>query len=327
MTTATPDLLAAGTTMGAVTLRVADLDAMTAFYRDAVTLTVLSTGPGRAVLGRGSTPVVVLEHSPGLAHAGARQAGLFHTAILFETEADLAAAVLGVASAHPGSFTGSADHLVSKAFYFTDPEGNGIELYWDRERTAWSWTHGRIEMASLRLDPQRFLDEHLDEEAVRQAGARPASVGHVHLCVGDVATARHFYVDQLGFATTAELGGSALFVSAGGYHHHMAMNTWTSAGAGRRRRALGLGLVRIALPTADDLGALDDRLRHHRVATRDDGRTLSFEDPWANRIEVSPVACDPPSRLPSPPLDTPSTVRDGLDAALLRRPGFAAYPE
>jgi catechol 2,3-dioxygenase len=273
--------------MGAVTLRVADPDPMIAYYRDAVTLSVQHQSADRAVLGRGQLPLVVLEHAPELRHAAPRQAGLFHTAILFETEADLSAAVYAAATGNSGSFTGSADHLVSKAFYFTDPEGNGVELYWDRARTEWSWTHGRVEMATLMLDPNRYLAEHLNEEAVAHAHERPAKVGHVHLCVGDIPGARRFYVDQLGFETTAELGDQALFVSAGRYHHHMAMNTWTSAGAGPRSLALGLGLVRIELPGADDLGALGERLSHYRVSTRDDGRTVSFDDPWLNRIEVS----------------------------------------
>jgi catechol 2,3-dioxygenase len=108
--------------------------------------------------------------------------------------------------------------------------------------------------------------------------------------VGDVATAREFYVNRLGFQTTAELGSSALFVSAGGYHHHMAMNTWNGRGAGKRRLALGLGLVRIEVPTDDDLHALGDRLHHHGLAQRDDGRVLGFDDPWLNRIEVTSTA-------------------------------------
>lgn len=285
--TGSDDLLAADTTMGAVTLRVADLDAMTTYYRDAVTLTVLAAEPGRSILGRGATPIVILEHAPELRHAGPRQAGLFHTAILFATEADLATAVYSVATRYPNTFTGSADHLVSKAFYFTDPEGNGIELYWDRSRTEWSWVHGQVEMATLALDPNEFLRSSLDETAVTDAASRAASVGHVHLSVGDVPSAREFYVARLGFETTAEFGPQALFVSAGKYHHHMAMNTWQSAGAGRRQLALGLGLVRIELPTTDDLGALNERLSHFGVTTADDGRTLGFDDPWANRLEVS----------------------------------------
>ncbi len=285
--TSAQDLLAAGTSMGAVTLRVKDLDAMTAYYRDAVTLTLLAQDTDRSVLGRGRTPIVILEHAPELRHAGPREAGLFHTAILFETEADLAAAVYSVASRDPHTFTGSADHLVSKAFYFNDPEGNGIELYWDRDRTQWSWSHGRVQMASLQLDPNAFLQQHLVEDALTLPHARPASVGHVHLSVGDIPSARRFYVDQLGFETTNEFGSQALFVSAGKYHHHMAMNTWNSAGTGSRRLALGLGLVRIELPTADDLGALDERLGHHGIGTRDRGDVLDFEDPWLNRVEIT----------------------------------------
>ncbi|PPG52792.1 glyoxalase [Rathayibacter sp. AY1G1] len=273
--------------MGAVTLRVADLDGMIAYYRDAVTLELLSHDGPVAVLGRGGVPAVILQHAPELVHASPRSAGLFHTAILFESEAALAAAVYSVATRHPGSFTGSSDHLVSKAFYFDDPEHNGVELYWDRDRTQWSWTHGRIEMSTLFLDPNAFLQEHLTEESIAQPRLGGASVGHVHLSVGDVATAKEFYVDRLGFETTIAYGGQALFVSAGGYHHHMAMNTWNSAGAGRRQQALGLGQVEIVVPGADDLGALGERLARSGVATRDDGRTLAFEDPWANAIRVT----------------------------------------
>ena len=273
--------------MGAVTLLVADLDAMTAYYRDAVTLRVLSAEGERVVLGRGTTPVVILQHSPGLQHAAPRAAGLFHTAILFESQAALAAALYSVARHAPGTFTGSADHLVSQAFYFTDPEGNGVELYWDRARTQWSWVHGRIEMDTLYLDPNAFLGEHLTEAGAEDPVIGAAAVGHVHLSVGDVASAREFYVHRLGFEITAELGGSALFVSAGGYHHHMAMNTWNSSGAPRRTPALGLGRVDIVLPGADDLGSVAERMSHYGVAVRDDGRTLAFEDPWANAIRLT----------------------------------------
>lgn len=286
MSNQTTDLLAAGTSMGAVTLRVGDLDALTDYYAAAVTLTVQRQAAGRTVLGRGGVPLLILEHAPELKHAAPRQAGLFHIAIVFETEADLAAAVYSVATRHPGTFTGSADHLVSKAFYFTDPEGNGVELYWDKDPATWSWVHGRVEMATLMLDPNRFLTDHLNQDAVLHAHERPARVGHVHLCVGDIDSARRFYVDRLGFETTNEFGTQALFVSAGGYHHHMAMNTWTSAGAGHRRLALGLGLVRVELPSVDDLGALSERLGHFGIETKHDGHTVRFDDPWLNRIEA-----------------------------------------
>jgi catechol 2,3-dioxygenase len=273
--------------MGPVTLLVANLDAMTAYYRDAVALQVLGADGDRVTLGRGIRPVIILEHSPELKHAGPRDAGLFHTAILFETERALAAAVYSVASRHPGSFTGSADHLVSKAFYFDDPEGNGVELYWDRDRSQWSWTHGSVEMSSLLLDPNDFLQQNLTDEVIDNPMDGGASVGHVHLSVGDTKTAREFYVDRLGFETTAELPGQAVFVSAGKYHHHMAMNVWNSRGAGRRSRTLGLGSVDIVVPSPDDVGALTERMSHFGIETRDDGQTVAFDDPWANLIRVS----------------------------------------
>jgi len=272
--------------MGPVTLLVADLDAMIAYYRDAVALEVLSDAGSRITLGRDGNPVVILEHSPALKHAGPHDAGLFHTAILFETERALAASVYSVSQRFPHSFTGSSDHLVSKAFYFDDPEGNGVELYWDRDRSQWSWTHGSIEMSTLFLDPNRFLQENLTEEVVDNPIDGGATVGHVHLAVGDTASARDFYVERLGFEQTIEMPGQALFVSAGKYHHHMAMNVWNSRGAGRRSRTLGLGLVDIVVPGADDLGALTERMAHYGVATRDDGQSITFDDPWANQISV-----------------------------------------
>ncbi len=284
------NLLAADTAMGPVTLSVGNLDAMTAYYRDAVALVVLNETTTTVILGRGTTPVVVLRHAPELRHASPRDAGLFHTAILYDTEEALAAAVYSVARKYPNPFTGSSDHLVSKAFYFTDPEGNGVELYWDRQRTAWSWTHGTIEMATMFLDPNQFLQENLTEAATIDPLIGGARVGHVHLQVGDIPSAREFYVNRLGFDETATYGPSALFVSAGGYHHHMAMNTWNSQGAGKRQLGLGLAQVDIEVPSTDDLGALVERMSHYGVETRDDGCTVSFDDPWANLIRV--VALD-----------------------------------
>ncbi|MEF2977026.1 VOC family protein [Subtercola sp. YIM 133946] len=287
------DLLAADTQMGAVTLRVGDLDAMIRYYRDAVTLDLLSQHGDVAVLGRGSTPVMILQHAPELKHAAPRSAGLYHTAILFDSREALAAALYSVATRAPGTFTGSADHKVSIAFYFTDPEGNGVELYWDRARTEWSWIHGQIEMTTLYVDPNAFLQQHLTAETAERAATAgvprlgAASVGHVHLSVGDTATATDFYVRRLGFETTFEVPGSALFISAGGYHHHMAMNTWQSAGAGRRGLALGLAEVDIEVPATDDLGALEERLAHYGTPFANDGRSLVVEDPWGSTLRVA----------------------------------------
>jgi catechol 2,3-dioxygenase len=288
--------LAADTAMGAVTLNVADLEGMTAYYRDGVGLDILAAEGAQVTLGRadpsrahangGGRDIVTLVQTPALLHAAPHEAGLFHTAILFDSEAALAAAVHSVARLRPGSFTGSSDHLVSKAFYFDDPEGNGVELYWDRDRSTWSWTHGRIEMSTLFLDPNAFLQEHLTERGVEGAGWGDARVGHVHLSVGDVAAAREFYVSRLGWDATIEIPGQALFVSAGQYHHHMAMNVWNSRGAGRRQPALGLGQVEIVVPTPDDLGAVGERMTHYGLDARDDGSAVAVDDPWGNLIRV-----------------------------------------
>ena len=282
--------LADQTEMGAVTLKVADLDNMIKYYTQALPLEVIAQQDGSAIIGRNQRPLVILEHAPALQHASRREAGLFHTAILFETETALAAAVYSVARYAPNSFTGSSDHLVSKAFYFNDPEGNGIELYWDRDRSEWSWVHGQVEMDSLFLDPNQYLRDYLTEEAVENPAIGDATIGHVHLQVGDVEGARKFYVDWLGFDATHANTPGALFVSAGGYHHHMAMNVWNSRGAGRRNKTLGLGEVDIVLPTADDVGEVGERVKHFGVQVADDGKSLSFEDPWANTLRIQTEA-------------------------------------
>jgi catechol 2,3-dioxygenase len=284
------DVLAPATAMGAVTLDVADLDGMTRYYTEGVGLEVLASAPGEVGVGRGGVPSLVLRHSAILRHAPRTAAGLFHTAVLFDSRAALAAAVHSVATRYPTSFTGSSDHIVSQAFYFDDPEGNGVELYWDRPRSGWQWDGASVRMGTLPLDPNAFLQQHLRDDA-RPIGL--AEVGHVHLKVGDIATAEAFYVQVLGFETTARFGEQALFVSAGGYHHHVGMNTWESRGAGPRTPALGLGQVSLRLPDADSLGALGDRLRTAGIAVRDDGRELVFADPWSNAVRATLAAAAP----------------------------------
>ncbi|MHC5558996.1 VOC family protein [Kocuria sp. U4B] len=284
------DLLSAGTRMGAVELLVADLDTMLAYYTGAITLEVLEHAGDTAVLGRHGRTVVRLRQVRELPPARRGQAGLYHTAVLFEDEPALAAALASVAAVAPTSFTGSADHLVSQAFYFDDPEGNGVELYADRPRDTWRREpSGLVTMASNPLDPTVFLSTHLREQDLGRPTAARASLGHVHLQVGDIPLARRFYVDILGFEVMADIG-SALFVAAGGYHHHIGLNTWHSAGAGPRAASLGLGQVNIDLPTADDVAALEARLRDHRITTRHDGAVLRLEDPWSTLIQVGVAA-------------------------------------
>jgi catechol 2,3-dioxygenase len=281
------DLLPADLTMGTVMLKVGDMKVMTDYYQRALGLEVVAEQDGGLYLGRLQKPLVHLAPAPGLNLPGGGEAGLFHTALLFEDQASLAATIATAAQYEPRSFTGSADHLVSEAFYFNDPEGNGIELYWDRPRSNWSWNGTDVVMDSLALPPQRYLEQHLTEDSLEGQRRTAAGVGHVHLQVGDVQSARDFYVGILGFEKTAGWHGQALFVSAGRYHHHMAMNVWNSRGAGPRKDTLGLGEVLIEVPAGDDVGALADRLKVAGVPARHTGAELRFEDPWRNSIRVA----------------------------------------
>ncbi|MFC7025082.1 VOC family protein [Promicromonospora thailandica] len=277
--------------MDAVTLRVGDLETMSGYYASAFALEPLEErGQGRTahrVLGRGATPMLRLVHTPDLPAGDPRQAGLFHTAFLFDDAAALAATVYRAVQDTRGRFTGSADHLVSEAFYLTDPEGNGVELYTDRPREQWTLRDGQILMDTRWLDPNGYLRAHLTEDALAAGPSRSGRVGHVHLQVGDVPTARAFYVGALGLETTLTDIPGALFASAGGYHHHIAMNTWNSAGAGPRAAALGLGDVAVTVPGREDLDALTARLRAAALPFADDGRSVTVADPWGTQVTVS----------------------------------------
>jgi len=295
--TPTPDgVLNTQTGMDAVTLRVGDLELMSSYYANALALEPIEERTRgtevHRVLGRGQTPMVRLVATPGLPAVDPRQAGLFHTAFLFDDAPALAATVLRAAQDPRSRFTGSSDHLVSEAFYFTDPEGNGVELYVDRERSQWQYRNGELQMATLYLDPNAYLQRHLDENTVATVAQTSGRVGHVHLQVGDIPTARAFYVDALGFETTVGTYPGALFASAGGYHHHIAMNTWNSAGAGPRAAGLGLGDVAITVPGRDDLDALAARLAHHALPFADDGRAIVVADPWGTQVTVALPGAD-----------------------------------
>ena len=269
--------------MGTLELRVRDMGTMLAYYTDGVGLVPLADGPGSATLGLGGTPIVRLTEAKDLRPAPRGSAGLFHTAVVFDDLPDLARTLVQMYTLHPETYAGTGDHLVSQAFYFTDPEGNGVELYHDRPRDLWQWDGDQVRMATLYIDPEKFIHQHLTDAPASQAG----SLGHVHLQVGDIASAQRFYVDALGFDQTFELPGQALFVSAGGYHHHMAMNVWHSAGAGPRASTLGMGVVDIQVPTADDVAAAADRLHTAGFPTTHDGRTLTVLDPWRNEIRLT----------------------------------------
>jgi catechol 2,3-dioxygenase len=280
------------TAMDAVTLHVGDLELMSSYYSDALALeSVEERAHGRRVhrvLGRGTTPMVRLVSTPDLPGADPSEAGLFHTAFLFEDHQSLAATVYRAAQDSRSRFVGSSDHLVSEAFYFTDPEGNGIELYTDRARSEWTYaSDGELRMATNHLDPNAFLRAHLDQGSVEAAPRLPGKVGHVHLQVGDIERARDFYVDGLGFETTVRTYPGALFAAAGGYHHHVAMNTWNSAGVGPRASRLGLGDVAVTVPAREDLDTVVARLKGKGIGFADNGRSVTVQDPWGTQVTVS----------------------------------------
>ena len=254
----------------------------------------LSATPPKRAVSTAGTPlagelaVVVLRENTSLPLRPEGSAGLFHTAILFQNPRELAAAIIRIARHTPQLFTGTGDHHVSQAFYLDDPEGNGVELYIDRPRDHWQWRNDQIHMTTEYIDPNRFITENMPGvSAQAREGGNNVTLGHVHLQVGDVRTAHRFYVETLGFETTARMGNSALFVSAGGYHHHMAMNTWGSGGAGLRAPSLGLGRVDILVPDRSETEAAAARLAHAGFNLRDDGRTIETNDPWGNLVRLT----------------------------------------
>ena len=242
--------LSADLAMDAVTLRVGDLEMMSSYYENALALTPLEETSRRAgevprVLGRGQVPFVRLISTPGLPAVDPREAGLFHTAFLFADQASLAGTVLRAAQDPRSRFAGTGDHLVSEAFYFTDPEGNGIEIYRDRSPDQWTRHGDRIRMFTRRLD----LDDLLSAADTPWSGIPGGStMGHVHLQVGDLDRADEFLAGDLALTRTFDAQGGAWY-GWNGYHHHLAANIWNSAGAGPRDPGMtGLAEVVIAHP-------------------------------------------------------------------------------
>lgn len=272
------------TTIGAVHLVVRDLAGATAYYRDRLGFTVRSNADGVTRLGAGGADLLVLRESPTAPRVRGTT-GLFHFAILVPSRAELAE-TLARLSADRTSLTGASDHLVSEALYLSDPEGNGIEIYRDRPRAEWpTEPGGGVAMDTLPLDLEELLDarERSGEPARRlSAGSR---IGHVHLYVSRLAEAEAFYVGVLGFATMARYGRAALFVSAGGYHHHVGLNVWLGEGAPPPAEgAAGLEHFVVRLPGGEELGRVAERLRAAGAPLEPAGTGFVTRDPSSNRI-------------------------------------------
>jgi catechol 2,3-dioxygenase len=280
-----PDELA----LGAVHLRVRDLARSRTFYEHVLGLRAApASAPGALVLGSGDgAPVVVLEERPDAEPHG-RTAGLYHVALRYPQREQLARAIHRIASLQV-PIDGASDHGTHEALYLPDPDGNGLELAVDRPADAWPDLADIEAIAPRPLDVEDLLATIVDEDASElSAPAHGVRVGHVHLHVGDIEQALRFYVDALGFELVT-LIDSAAFASAGGYHHHLAVNTWRGRGApapGDDR--LGLASWSIELPDRGDVDALAARLAgaghaHERVEAGDGLRT---RDPWGIALDV-----------------------------------------
>ena len=273
------------TSIGKVRLRVADLDDLTTFYERVIGLKDVERDGHLARLGAAEgEPVVELLGAPDAAPAPGFSTGLFHLAILVPDRAELARSLQRVAAAG-WRLTGASDHLVSEALYLQDPEGNAIEIYRDRPREEWRRNGDELAMATLPLDLESVLAELGPAE--RQANGMPAgtTMGHVHLQVADIPAAEGFYSRALGLDVMVRSYPGALFLAAGGYHHHVGLNTWQSQGApAPPEGALGLDRYELVLPNAAERDSAADRLAAARahVERLDDG--VLATDPSSNRV-------------------------------------------
>jgi catechol 2,3-dioxygenase len=215
--------------LGPVQLTVNDLERSIPFYEKAVGLRLHGRDGDSAALGAGGDDLVVLTERPDAARPG-RHAGLYHFALLFDSREELAHAVLRLVARHV-PVQGASDHGVSEAIYLADPDGNGIELYADRPREQWpppAQPGDRIGIFTRALDLEPLLDA-ADGESPRPHAGSGLRVGHVHLHVNDIAAARDFYVGVIGLESMTDLG-SAAFLGADGYHHHLGINVWRGEG-------------------------------------------------------------------------------------------------
>jgi len=269
------------TRIGAVHLTVRDLDRTVAFYEQSLGFTVERDDRERATLGAGGGTLLTLVNNPA-ARASRGGVGLFHLAVLVPSRAALASVLRQLLRSRV-PLHGASDHGVSEALYLADPEGNGIEVYRDRPRDAWPRRDGGLAMGTARLDLESLMDE---PDATESAGLpRETVIGHVHLRVSEIAPAEAFYCDQLGFSLMQRYGASATFVSAGGYHHHIAFNTWESRGApAAARDAAGLRWFEVLLPDQAARSDVIARLERAGVAIDEAGDGLLIHDPSGNAV-------------------------------------------
>ncbi len=268
--------------LGPVELDVADLGRARVFYEDVLGLEEQGRGDRSLWLGAGDRSLVILHEKPGARAKPANTSGLYHYALLLPGRAELGRALQTLLDVdYP--LQGAADHLVSEAVYLADPDGNGIELYRDRPRDAWSYEDGRLRMATEPLAMHEMIDA-ADEIGDGPAVPEGSVVGHVHLHVANLPQAERFYGEIVGFELTSRYGRMASFYAVGGYHHHLGLNVWAGVGAPPAPEgSAGLRRYNLVLARASDLGALADRLSEADIAFEEDSGSLLVEDPSGNR--------------------------------------------
>lgn len=272
--------------LGAIALRVRDLEPMCDFYSNFLGLDLLHQEADRVDLGfEPEQPLVSLSARPNGSQRPGNMSGLYHFALLVSRRDRLAHALKQLLhSGYP--LQGFADHFVSEAIYLTDPEGNGIEIYADRPRATWRWDGDqlRIGTAPLDIDALIGLAQEGDDQPILSEGA---VLGHMHLQVSSLPEAMRFYESLLGFDSMGKYGDSAAFYAAGGYHHHIGLNTWASAdGPNASSQMLGLDHFEIIYRETLQLEAFVEALVSSGLPYDRNDQGVWLEDPSSNRIKI-----------------------------------------
>jgi catechol 2,3-dioxygenase len=273
------------TTVGPVHLTVADLKRSENFYTDVLGFKSRGRSDHMLMLtADGGTPLLELKEDPSAASRPPHTTGLYHFAVLVPGRIDLARSIHRIAELHY-PVQGGTDHLVSEALYLADPDDNGIEIYRDRPRETWTFPNGDIHMESRPLDFDGILAE-LEGHETGWEGLSPATrIGHVHLNVADLEATEDFYHGVLGFDVMVRRSHGALFLSAGGYHHHLGLNTWNGAGAPPPPDgSLGLRYFNINLPNQSELQKLAGRVQEAGIASEEMDEGFLIRDPSKNGV-------------------------------------------
>jgi catechol 2,3-dioxygenase len=278
------------TALGPVRLTVSDLDRSRGFYERAIGLRATELDDGTIGLGTAGGPLVELRGDSSAPRLNRRATGLYHLAILLPTRLDLAFALARLVQAQ-WPLDGASDHLVSEALYLSDPDGNGIEIYRDRPRAEWRYDGGQLQMSTLPLDLNNLVGELRGATELQAEMPNGTRIGHVHLQVSELGQAEAFYHGVLGFDVVVRGYPGALFVSAGGYHHHIGLNTWHSAGSGPAPDgSVGLRSFTIELPDERSLADVLGRLDAAGIATETASGGVFVRDPFANGVLLSAPA-------------------------------------